>query len=129
MTLLERGIIPKDVDLTPAFEKGAPPVAVKSMRFHDKAEMHIKHDVHTERFNKNTLKFDMQHAKLKPIKELPPSDENNMALVPYEGPGAVTSKIVGTQSAELSPTVTASRSKAPSPTGERSTDRKVRGYD
>jgi len=26
MSLLTRGIIPKDVDLTPAFEKGAPPV-------------------------------------------------------------------------------------------------------
>jgi hypothetical protein len=26
ITLLNRGIIPKDVDLTPAFEKGAPPV-------------------------------------------------------------------------------------------------------
>lgn len=26
INLLERGIIPKDVDLTPAFEKGAPPV-------------------------------------------------------------------------------------------------------
>jgi len=25
-TLLNKGIIPKDVDLTPAFEKGAPPV-------------------------------------------------------------------------------------------------------
>lgn len=85
MTLLERGIIPKDVDLTPAFEKGAPPVAVKSMRFHDKAEMHVKHDVHTERFNKNTLKFDMQHAKLGPVKELPElKDQESMALVPYE---------------------------------------------
>lgn len=26
MSLLNKGIIPKDVDLTPAFEKGAPPV-------------------------------------------------------------------------------------------------------
>jgi len=26
ITLLNRGIIPKDVDLTPAFEKGAPPM-------------------------------------------------------------------------------------------------------
>jgi len=26
MNLLNKGIIPKDVDLTPAFEKGAPPV-------------------------------------------------------------------------------------------------------
>jgi len=26
ITLLNKGIIPKDIDLTPAFEKGAPPV-------------------------------------------------------------------------------------------------------
>lgn len=42
MTLLNRGIIPKDVDLTPAFEKGAPPVMFKGMRFHDKAELHVR---------------------------------------------------------------------------------------
>ncbi len=28
MSLLNKGIIPKDVDLTPAFEKGAPPVSL-----------------------------------------------------------------------------------------------------
>ena len=94
MTLLERGIIPKDVDLTPAFEKGAPPVAVKSMRFHEKSEQYVRHDVHTERFNKNTLKFDMQHAKgLSPVKELPPAIET--ALVPYN---AEASQIVATKS-------------------------------
>ena len=38
MSLLNKGIIPKDVDLTPAFEKGAPPVQFKSMKFHDKSE-------------------------------------------------------------------------------------------
>ena len=31
ITLLNKGIIPKDVDLTPAFEKGAPPVQFKGM--------------------------------------------------------------------------------------------------
>ena len=36
ITLLNKGIIPKDVDLTPAFEKGAAPVTVKSMKFHEK---------------------------------------------------------------------------------------------
>jgi len=41
-TLLNKGIIPKDVDLTPAFEKGAPPVQFKGMKFHDKREMHQK---------------------------------------------------------------------------------------
>jgi hypothetical protein len=34
MSLLNKGIIPKDVDLTPAFEKGAPPVQFKAARFH-----------------------------------------------------------------------------------------------
>ena len=60
MNLLNRGIIPKDVDLTPAFEKGAPPVQCKGMQFHDKSEMYAKNDVHTERFNKNSVKFDLQ---------------------------------------------------------------------
>jgi hypothetical protein len=45
ISLLNRGIIPKDVDLTPAFEKGAPPVQFKTMRFHDKADMYIRHEV------------------------------------------------------------------------------------
>jgi hypothetical protein len=36
ITLLNKGIIPKDVDLTPAFEKGAAPVTVKIMKFHEK---------------------------------------------------------------------------------------------
>ena len=34
ISLLNRGIIPKDVDLTPAFEKGAPPVTCKGVRFY-----------------------------------------------------------------------------------------------
>jgi len=71
MNLLNKGIIPKDVDLTPAFEKGAPPVQTRGMKFHDKSEMYAKQDVHTERFNKNAIKFDLQPPvkKLSPIKE------------------------------------------------------------
>lgn len=42
ITLLNKGIIPKDVDLTPAFEKGAAPVTVKSMKFHEKQDKHAK---------------------------------------------------------------------------------------
>lgn len=38
ISLLNKGIIPKDVDLTPAFEKGAPPVMCKGVRFYDKRE-------------------------------------------------------------------------------------------
>lgn len=36
--LLNRGMIPKDVDLTPAFEKGAPPVQARGIKFYDKSE-------------------------------------------------------------------------------------------
>lgn len=38
ISLLNKGIIPRDVDLTPAFEKGAPPVMCKGIRFYDKRE-------------------------------------------------------------------------------------------
>jgi hypothetical protein len=38
ISLLNKGIIPKDVDLTPAFEKGAPPVLCKGIKFYDKRE-------------------------------------------------------------------------------------------
>jgi len=38
ISLLNKGIIPRDVDLTPAFEKGAPPVTCKGIRFYDKRE-------------------------------------------------------------------------------------------
>ena len=87
INLLERGIIPKDVDLTPAFEKGAPPVQFKGMRFHDKGEMHLKQDVHTEKFNKNTIKFDMQFATAK-MAGAPMSDSR--ALVPVNNSSMIS---------------------------------------
>jgi len=37
MELVNKGIIPKDVDLTPAFEKGAAPVSVRGMKFFEKS--------------------------------------------------------------------------------------------
>lgn len=45
ITLLNRGVIPKDVDLTPAFEKGAAPVTVKSMKFHDKQDKNLRREI------------------------------------------------------------------------------------
>ena len=69
ISLLNRGIIPKDVDLTPAFEKGAPSVQFKSMAFHDKAEMYVKHEVQNERFNRNSIRFDMTTATAKAAQE------------------------------------------------------------
>jgi hypothetical protein len=32
------------------------------MRFHPKDDKFVRHDVHTEKFNKNSLKFDMSQA-------------------------------------------------------------------
>jgi hypothetical protein len=38
INLLNKGIIPRDVDLTPAFEKGAAPVLCRGIKFYDKRE-------------------------------------------------------------------------------------------
>ena len=45
--LLNKGIIPRDVDLTPAFEKGAAPVLCRGIKFYDKREQNVKREVQT----------------------------------------------------------------------------------
>ncbi len=45
ITLLNKGIIPKDVDLTPAFEKGSAPVQVRGMHLNEKSEKHVRREV------------------------------------------------------------------------------------
>ena len=60
MSLLAKGIIPKDVDLTPAFEKGAPPVTCRGIKFYDKREKNVKREVLTGGTVANTVKFDLQ---------------------------------------------------------------------
>jgi hypothetical protein len=47
ITLLNKGIVPKDVDLTPAFNKGAPPVNIRGARFYEKKEATVKREVQT----------------------------------------------------------------------------------
>ena len=72
IALLNKGIIPKDVDLTPAFEKGAPPVTCRGIKFYDKREKHVKREVLTGGTVANTVKFDLQPVQtrvLVPIKE------------------------------------------------------------
>jgi hypothetical protein len=59
-SLLNKGKIPKDVDLTPAFEKGAPPVTFKGMKIHDKKEMYAKTEVLTGGTQANNVKYDLQ---------------------------------------------------------------------
>lgn len=47
INLLNKGIVPKDVDLTPAFEKGAPPVMCRGIKFYDKREANVKREIQT----------------------------------------------------------------------------------
>ena len=39
LSLIHRGLIPKDVDVTPAFERGLPPLQMKMAQFHDWRDM------------------------------------------------------------------------------------------
>jgi hypothetical protein len=45
INLLNRGVIPKDVDLTPAFEKGAAPIMCRGIKFYDKKEATVKREI------------------------------------------------------------------------------------
>jgi hypothetical protein len=47
INLLNKGIIPRDVDLTPAFEKGAAPVLCRGIKFYDKREQNVKREILT----------------------------------------------------------------------------------
>lgn len=47
INLLNKGIIPRDVDLTPAFEKGAAPVNCRGIKFYDKREQNVKREIQT----------------------------------------------------------------------------------
>jgi hypothetical protein len=59
ISLLNRGIIPRDVDLTPAFEKGAPPVLCKGVKFYEKKESNVRREIQTGPNFQNSLKFDL----------------------------------------------------------------------
>ena len=58
-SLVNKGIIPKDVNLTPAFEMGAPPVTCKGIKFYDKREMNVKREIMTGGTLAHSVKFDL----------------------------------------------------------------------
>jgi len=83
-SLVNKGIIPKDVDLTPAFEKGAPPVTCRGIRFYDKREQNVRREVMTGGTHTNAIKYDLQPVQKKvnssalvPINEDPYSPERS----------------------------------------------------
>lgn len=45
MDLVNRGMIPKDVDLTPAFARGVPAFANKAVTIYDKSQQYVKQEV------------------------------------------------------------------------------------
>ena len=71
-SLVNKGIIPKDVNLTAAFEMGAPPVTAKGIKFYDKREMNVKREIQTGGTQTHNIKYDLQPVQarvLVPIQE------------------------------------------------------------
>lgn len=57
--LINRGVIPRDIDLTPAFESGAPPLATKPARYHNWVARNDKGIAQTGGVQSQALKFDL----------------------------------------------------------------------
>lgn len=59
--LINKGVIPKDVDITPAFERGAPPLSLQPARIHyGDPRDYMKREVATGPNYHKALKFDLQ---------------------------------------------------------------------
>ena len=59
--LVNKGVIPRDVDLTPAFERGAPSLLLKPAKIHlMNPAAEAKREIAICDNHKNTLKFDLQ---------------------------------------------------------------------
>ena len=67
--LINRGMIPKDIDLTPAFESGAPPFATRPARYHSWQAKNDKGITQTGSAPGQSLKFDIPPE---PQSSLPP---------------------------------------------------------
>jgi hypothetical protein len=68
MNLVNRGVIPKDVDLTPAFERGAAPFGCRPARIYDKIDISMKNEVQIGGSMTHNIKYDLQpHPIVRPI--------------------------------------------------------------
>ena len=90
MHLVNQGIIPRDVDLTPAFERGAPPFSFKPARIHDRAEMNRKYEIQTgDQFHASAaVKYDINKNQANSQQAVGGTSGYGMssqALVPYQG--------------------------------------------
>lgn len=75
LNLINRGIIPKDVDLTPAFERGKPLLLAKKSQIAPFSEkLKVRNDVYTGPTLPMNIRFDVltlvkKPGKLKPLKQ------------------------------------------------------------
>lgn len=93
MDLLNKGIIPKDVDLTPAFEKGSAPMGIRGMRLFEKQTKHVKGEIMMAQGPQSTIKYDLQPAPpvFKPLaRNGDLSEETTLALYSTEQSASVS---------------------------------------
>ena len=118
ISLLNKGIIPKDVDLTPAFEKGAPPVTCKGVRFYQKEEKYQKRDVQVGGTQTHSIKYDLQpiqeyvspykqtrqiQKSPKPLALMPPEQKSMIKSIDFRG-GSTSPQRMGMSQTSQDPT-------------------------
>ena len=59
LNLVNRGMIPKDVDLTPAFSRGVPSLVNRPAQMYDKSQQYIKQDIQAGPTFVTSCKMDM----------------------------------------------------------------------
>lgn len=83
INLINKGIIPKDVDITPAFERGAPPLSLKPAQIHfgDPKDF-IRREVATGPTYHKAVKYDLQPEEDRALSIMPATSSE---LVPFSG--------------------------------------------
>lgn len=97
INLINKGVIPKDVDITPAFERGAPPLSLQPARIHyGNPRDYLRREIATGPTYHKSLKYDLQPEEDNLLAIMPPATRE---LIPYSGrsaktgPGASTSEL------------------------------------
>ena len=94
INLINTGIIPKDVDITPAFERGAPPLSLQPARIHfgDPREF-VNREVATGPTYHKQLKYDLQPEEDRMLSIMPPASQE---MVPFSGGSIDSNNAPGT---------------------------------
>eukprot|EP00742_Colponemidia_sp_Colp-10_P007009 GILJ01007522.1.p1 GENE.GILJ01007522.1~~GILJ01007522.1.p1 ORF type:complete len:1129 (-),score=134.43 GILJ01007522.1:199-3585(-) len=59
LDLMNRGFIPPNVDLTPAFERGAPTVVQRPVRMHDYNQQFLRYETYSNPYSTPNIKLDL----------------------------------------------------------------------